>query len=72
MRNVRRLVRGLGASTSDSRSGFFAALVALLTTVHDDYPTISNLFELMDASLSVGELTSTLDKVSGMKIFFNF
>lgn len=72
MRNIRRLIRGLGASTSDSRSGFFAALVALLTTnIHDDYPTITNLFELMDASLRIGE-GSNLDKVSKKKSFFYF
>ncbi|XP_031636245.1 myb-binding protein 1A [Contarinia nasturtii] len=54
VRNVRRFVRGLGASTSDSRSGFYAALVAFLATNPDDYPTITNLFELMDVTLSVG------------------
>lgn len=63
VRNVRRLVRGLGASTSESRTGFYAALVAFLSTAHDDYPTITNLFELMDASLSVGA-GSNLEKVS--------
>lgn len=63
VRNVRRIVRGLGASTSNSRTGFFATLVALLTSAQDDYPTVTNLFELMDATLSVGA-GSNLEKVS--------
>lgn len=63
VRNIRRLVRGLGSSTSHSRTGFFTALVAFLSSVQDDYPTPTNLFELMDATLSVGEV-SNLEKVS--------
>lgn len=63
VRNIRRIVRGLGASTSDSRTGFYAALVAYLSTAQDEYPTISNLFELMDATLSVGA-GSNVEKVS--------
>lgn len=70
MQNVRRLVRGLGASTSESRTGFYAALVALLSTAQDEYPTIANLFELMEATLHVGA-GSNLEKVSKYwKIFF--
>lgn len=63
VRSVGRLVRGLGSSTSNSRTGFFTALVALLSTAPDDYPTITNLFELMEAKLKVGEVTN-LNKVS--------
>lgn len=63
VRNVRRLVRGLGASTSDSRSGYYAALVAFLSTAQDEYPTLKNLFELMDATLSVGTVKNP-EKVS--------
>lgn len=63
VRNIRRIVRGLGASTSDSRTGFYAAFVAYLSTAQDEYPTISNLFELMDATLSVGA-GSNVEKVS--------
>lgn len=72
VRNIRRLVRGLGSSTSNSRTGFFTALVAFLSTHQDDYPTPTNLFELMEATLSVGEV-SNLDKVSKQTHFlFNF
>lgn len=59
-----RLVRGLGASTSDSRTGFYSALVALLSTVPSDgYPTITNLFEIMETKLSVSG-GNNIEKVS--------
>lgn len=63
VRHVRRLIRGLGASTSDSRTGFYTTLVAYLSTARDDQPTISTLFEFMEATLSVGA-GSSIEKVS--------
>lgn len=68
VRHLRRLVRGLGASTSDSRTGFYTTLVALLSTNLDDYPSVSKLFELMDASLSVGA-GNRIEKVSRITIY---
>lgn len=64
VRNLKRLIRGLGASTSDSRTGFYTTLVAYLsTTSDDDYPSITTLFEFMDATLNVGT-GSHLEKVN--------
>lgn len=72
-RNLRRLVRGLGASTSDSRTGFYSTLVALLSTNSDDYPSVTTIFEVMDAALSIGS-GNHIEKVSQsyhspMKVF---
>lgn len=72
MRNLNRLVRGLGASTSDSRTGFYSALVALLSTLPDEYPTITNLFEIMEAKLRVGA-GNNIEKVStNYKLLYMF
>lgn len=60
-RNVKRLVRGLGAATAESRTGFYTTLVALLSS-SADYPSLETLFSIMDATLSVG-VGSNLDKV---------
>lgn len=51
---VGRLITGLGSSKSDARTGVYTTLVGLLSTIQpDEYPTISDLFSLMDAKLKM-------------------
>lgn len=56
------MIRGVGASTSDSRTGFYTTLVAFLSlpSQHES-PTITEVFDVMDKQLSVGK-GSTSDK----------
>lgn len=67
---MKRLVRGLGASTSESRTGFYSTLVAFLSSSRNIYPQVATLFELMETTLSVGG-GSHLEKVSGFLLFLS-
>lgn len=60
---MNRLIRGLGAATSESRTGFYTTLVALLSTTNDEYISVSTLLEIMESQLSV-PAGSNYDKVS--------
>lgn len=60
---MKRLVRGLGASTSESRTGFYSTLVAFLSIFRNEYPNVATLFDFMETTLSVGG-GSHLEKVS--------
>jgi len=51
---LKRLVRGCGAATNASRSGFFTGLVALLKTFKNDELDISNIFDTIQKELHVG------------------
>lgn len=54
--SLQRLIRGLGASSSSSRSGFYTTLVGLLSQVTaDEYPSVSQVIEVMEKELSVSK-----------------
>lgn len=55
------MVRGIGASTSVSRAGFYTTLVAFLKE-HTETVSASELFDVMDKQLHVGK-GATSDKV---------
>lgn len=65
---MKRLIRGLGAATAESRTGFYTTLVAILSTSSEDYPSLETLFDIMDTTLSVGVGTN-LEKVSKITSF---
>lgn len=56
------MVRGVGASTSVSRTGFYTTLFGFLHA-HGDSVSVSEIFDVMDKQLHVGK-GSTSDKVS--------
>lgn len=73
VQNVRRLINGLGSSKSDARTGFYSTLVGLLSTNQaDEYPTIANLFEVMDDKLEVTEKRTSIKNVSNFKFLLSF
>lgn len=51
---LKRLVRGVGASTTNSRAGFFTALVGLLKSISTDEFKIVDLLNLTKKELQVG------------------
>lgn len=51
---MRRLVRGVGASTTDSRAGFFTTLVGFLKSVSTDDVNVGDLLDLTKKELHVG------------------
>lgn len=64
-RYVRRLIMGLGSTKSDSRTGYYTTLVGLLSTTQaEEYPTIADLFALMDEKLIVTTSLTNLTTVS--------
>lgn len=54
--SLQRLVRGLGASSSSSRAGFYTALVGLLSQTAQEYPTVTEVIEVMEKELSVSKV----------------
>lgn len=55
---LKRLVRGVGASTSASRSGFFTTLVAFLQITSSDEVTLEDVFKAVKKELKVGSSIS--------------
>lgn len=62
--SLQRMVRGVGASTSVSRTGFYTTLAAFLSLPEqNDALTVAHIFEVMDKQLHVGKGASS-EKVS--------
>lgn len=58
--SLQRMIRGVGASTSVSRTGFYTTLVAFLSLAgQDDSLTVAHVFEVMEKQLHVGKGTSS-------------
>lgn len=51
---LKRLIRGCGASTNVSRTGFFTALVGLLRSFSDEEITTEQIFQTLNKELHVG------------------
>ncbi|XP_055845316.1 myb-binding protein 1A [Episyrphus balteatus] len=51
---LKRLVRGVGASTSASRTGFFTTLVAFLQNTTNDDVTLEDVIQAVQKELNVG------------------
>ncbi|TMW51016.1 hypothetical protein DOY81_003886 [Sarcophaga bullata] len=51
---LKRLIRGCGASTNVSRSGFFTALVGLLRSFSEEEITSEQIFQALNKELHVG------------------
>lgn len=61
---LKRLIRGLGASTSSSRSGFYSTFIAFLCA-NDENVSIKDIFDVMQKELNIGKEIS--NKVSHPK-----
>lgn len=55
---LKRLVRSLGANVPDIRSGYFATLVAFLTTIGN--VSVSELLELVKKELHAGNSSKSV------------
>lgn len=67
---VHRLIGGLGASKSDSRTGYYSTLVGLLSIIQtNEYPTIADLFEMMDKKLEVTKKCQSMKNVSNFRFY---
>lgn len=66
--SLQRLVRGLGASSSSSRTGFYTAFVGLLSQplTDNEYPSINHVIDVMEKELSVSKVGCN-NKVSIMR-----
>lgn len=64
---VKRLIRGSGASTSDSRTGFYTALCGFLSANVENVPKVSELMEIMDKEYS-NEDRKGLDSMLGVAL----
>lgn len=66
--SLQRLVRGLGASSSSSRTGFYTTLAGLLSQpAADEYPTVNQVIEVMEKELSVSKVGCN-NKVSAFNL----
>lgn len=58
--SLQRMIRGVGASTSVSRTGFYTTLVAFLSlSGPEESVTVTHIFEVMEKQLHVGKGTSS-------------
>lgn len=67
------MIRGVGASSSVSRTGFYTTLVGFLSSHADtESPTIAHIFEVMDKQLHVGKGTSSDKVIASKRIYFEY
>lgn len=62
---IKRLVRGVGASTTTSRAGFFTTLVGFLQTVNSEELEAKSVLDIAAKQLHVGK--SVNNKVSNRR-----
>ncbi|XP_070490026.1 myb-binding protein 1A [Chironomus tepperi] len=63
---VKRLIRGTGSSTSNSRIGFYTAFCGLLSANIENVPTVSEIFEIMAKEFK--EDRKGLDSIIGVAL----
>lgn len=64
---LKRLVRGVGASTTDSKAGFFTTLVGFLKSVSTDDVSVKDLLAMTKKELHVGGII--VNKVGGCFLY---